>query len=151
MAELHDPNGAQIDLWQPKGEQATIADPMRHGAPSWFETYTPDVEAGKKFYTELFGWSAQTMPMPGMEYTVFSLGEKMIAGIMQPASGMKDMPPQWVTYFTVDDADVAAKKAAELGGTVMVPPTDIPEVGRFAGLISPQGVMFLVLKYLPRE
>ena len=151
MAELTDPNGAHIDLWQPKQEQATIADPMRHGAPSWFETYTPDVEAGKKFYTELFGWTAQTMPMPGMEYTVFSLGEKMIAGIMQPAAGMKDMPPQWVTYFTVDDADAAAKKASELGGTVMVPPTDIPEVGRFAGLISPQGVMFLVLKYLPRE
>lgn len=150
MAELFDPNGAQIDLWQPKKEQATIADPTHHGAPSWFETYTPDIEAGKKFYTELFGWTAQTMPMPGMDYTVFSLGEKMVAGMMQPLPGM-NMPPQWFTYFTVNDTDETAKKASQLGGTVMVPPTDIPTVGRFSGIVSPEGVMFFVIKYLPRE
>lgn len=151
MAELIDPNGAQIDLWQPKGEQATIANPMHHGAPSWFETYTPDVEAGKKFYTELFGWSAQTMPMPGMEYTVFSLGEKMVAGMMPPTPEMGEMPRAWFTYFTVDDTDETAKKAGELGGMVVVQPTDIPNIGRFAGIVSPQGVMFFVIKYLPME
>ena len=151
MAELFDPNGAEIDLWQPKREQATIADPTHHGAPSWFETYTPDVEAGKKFYTDLFGWSAQTMPMPGMDYTVFSLGEKMIGGMMAPTPEMQKMPPHWATYFTVNGADDTAKKASELGGTVVVPPTDIPNVGRFAGIMSPQGVMFFVLEYLPRE
>ena len=149
MAEVFDPNGAEIDLWQPKGEQATIADPMQHGAPSWYETYTPDVEAGKKFYAELFGWTAQTMPMPGMEYTVFSLGDKMIAGMMAPTPQMGEMPPLWVTYFTVNDADETAKKALELGGSVCVQPTDIPSVGRFCGVVSPQGVMFMALKYLP--
>jgi uncharacterized protein len=61
------------------------------------------------------------------------------------------MPRAWVTYFTVDDADAAAKKAAELGGMVAVQPTDIPNVGRFACVVSPQGVMFFVLQYLPRE
>jgi predicted enzyme related to lactoylglutathione lyase len=151
MAELFDPNGAELDIWQPKREQATIADPSHHGAPSWYETYTPDVEAGKKFYGELYGWTSQTMPMPGMEYTVFHLGDKMIAGMMAPTPDMTSMPPQWVTYFTVNDADETAKKAADLGGTVMVPPTDIPSVGRFAAIVSPQGVSFLVIKYLPRE
>ncbi|HEU4879074.1 MAG TPA: VOC family protein [Gemmatimonadaceae bacterium] len=151
MAECFDPNGAEIDLWQPKREQATTADQSHHGAPSWYETYTPDVEAGKKFYTELFGWTAQTMPMPGMDYTVFHNGDKMIAGMMQPNAGMKDMPPHWATYFTVNDADETAKKAAELGGMVVVPPTDIPTVGRFSAIVSPQGVGFLVIKYLPRE
>lgn len=43
MAECHDPNGAGIDLWQPKNEQATIADLSRHGAPSWYETYIPTI------------------------------------------------------------------------------------------------------------
>jgi predicted enzyme related to lactoylglutathione lyase len=70
--------------------------------------------------------------------------------MMQPNPGMKGMPPQWATYFTVNDADETAKKAAELGGTVIVPPMDIPTVGRFCGITSPQGVMFLVIKYLPR-
>ena len=151
MAELRDPNGAAIDVWQPKKEQATIADPQHHGAPSWYETYTPDVEAGKKFYSELFGWTAQTMPMPGMDYTVFNLGEKMVAGMMEPMPDMAGMPPQWVTYFTVDDADETANKAAELGGTVMVPPTDIPNIGRFCGVVSPQGVSFFAIKYLPQQ
>lgn len=151
MAELHDPNGAGIDLWQPKKQQATTADQNHHGAPSWYETYTPDVEAGKKFYGDLFGWKAETMAMPGMDYTVFKLGDKMIAGMMKPAAGMADMAPQWVTYFTVDDTDEAARKAAELGGTVFVPPMDIPTVGRFSSIVSPQGVMFLVIKYLPQQ
>jgi predicted enzyme related to lactoylglutathione lyase len=151
MGEVFDPNGAQIDLWQPKGKEGAVVDTSRHGAPSWFETYTPDVEAGKKFYTELFGWTAQTMQMPGMDYTVFNIGDKMIAGMMAPTPEMQNMPPHWATYFTVDDADAAAKKAAELGGTVMVPPTDIPTVGRFSAIVSPQGVPFLVIKYLPRQ
>ena len=151
MAECFDPNGAEIDVWQPRREQATIADQSHHGAPSWYETYTPDVEAGKKFYTELFGWTAQTMPMPGMDYTVFYNGDKMIAGMMQPHASMKDMPPHWATYFTVKDTDETAKKAAELGGMVVVPPTDIPTVGRFSAIVSPHGVGFLVIKYLPRE
>jgi predicted enzyme related to lactoylglutathione lyase len=71
--------------------------------------------------------------------------------MMEPNPGMKGMPPQWMTYFTVNDADETAKKAAELGGTVMVQPTDIPTVGRFSAIVSPQGVGFLVIKYLPRE
>jgi predicted enzyme related to lactoylglutathione lyase len=150
MAECFDPNGAGIDLWQPKQQQASVADASKHGVPSWYETYTPDVEAGKKFYSELFGWTPQTMAMPGMDYTVFNLGDKMVAGMMEPMPDMKDMPPQWVTYFTVDDTDATAKKAAELGGTVIVPPTDIPDVGRFCGIMSPQGVMFYTIKYLPR-
>jgi predicted enzyme related to lactoylglutathione lyase len=91
------------------------------------------------------------MQMPGMEYTVFNLGEKMIAGMMAPTPEMKDMEHKWFTYFTVDDADEAAKKAAELGGMVAVKPTDIPNVGRFACLVSPQGVIFFVLKYLARQ
>ena len=151
MAELFDPNGAGIDLWQPKREQATIADASHHGAPSWYETYTPDVETGKKFYSQLFGWTAETMHMPGMDYTVFNLGDQRVAGMMAPTPDMSGMPPQWVTYFTVNDTDETAEKAAELGGTVFVPPTDIPTVGRFSGIASPQGVSFFVIKYLPRQ
>ena len=148
MAEIFDPENGQIDVWQPKREPATIADAGHHGAPSWYERYAKDIEGEKKFYTQLFGWSAETMQMPNMQYTVFSLGDKMVAGMMEPMPGM---PNSWVTYFTVDDTDAAAKKATELGGTVFVPPTDIPNVGRFCGISSPQGVAFFVIKYLPRE
>ena len=61
---------------------------------------------------------------------------------------MGQMPSHWGTYFTVDDPDEAARKAEELGGKVFVPLYDIPEVGRFCGIESPQGVRFYVIKYV---
>jgi predicted enzyme related to lactoylglutathione lyase len=53
-------------------------------------------------------------------------------------------------YITVDDVDAAARKAEDLGGKVLIPPTDIPNVGRFSALMGPQGVMFSVITYLPK-
>jgi hypothetical protein len=58
------------------------------------------------------------------------------------------VPAHWMVYFAVDDTDATAAKAAELGGQVSVPPTDIPP-GRFAVLNDPQGAVFSVLKMNP--
>lgn len=57
------------------------------------------------------------------------------------------MRPHWGTYFAVDDADQAARGAVELGATLHVPARDIPDVGRFCGITSPQGVPFYVITY----
>jgi predicted enzyme related to lactoylglutathione lyase len=51
----------------------------------------------------------------------------------------------------VKDADEAARVAKELGATLFVPPMDIPGIGRFSGILSPQGVRFFVIQYLPRQ
>jgi predicted enzyme related to lactoylglutathione lyase len=64
-----------------------------------------------------------------------------------PPQGKKKMPPQWGAYVTVDDVDLTAKKAAKLGGKVLVPPQDIPGVGRFSVLQDPQGAMISVITY----
>ena len=61
------------------------------------------------------------------------------------------MPPTWATYFTVDDVNKRAAQAKELGRTVFTGPMDIPDIGRFAGVLSPQGVRILIIKYLPRN
>ncbi|MEO8194911.1 MAG: VOC family protein [Gemmatimonadales bacterium] len=147
MGECEDPTGAKFDLWQPKKQAAATADTTRHGATSWFEELTTDVGRATKFYAELFGWTPEVMHMPGMDYTTFKLGDTMIAGMMPVTADMGKVPPHWGTYFTVDDPDEAARKVEELGGTVFVPPTDIPDVGRFCGIQSPQGVRFYVIKY----
>jgi predicted enzyme related to lactoylglutathione lyase len=60
---------------------------------------------------------------------------------------MGPMPPSWVTYFTVRDADQAVGEAQELGAKICVPAQDIPNIGRFAGITSPQGVTFFVMQY----
>lgn len=148
MVMCEDPNGAHIDFWQPKKQEATTADTSKHGVPSWFENYTSDVDRATKFYSGLFEWVPEVMDMGNMNYTTFKLGdEPPIAGMMAITSEMGPMPPHWATYFTVDDADEAVRKAQELGGSVLMPAMDIPNVGRFAALTSPQGVMFSVIKY----
>ena len=60
------------------------------------------------------------------------------------------MPPFWGVYISVDDADVTVRKAQQHGGAVVVPPTDIPTVGRFAVLKDPQGAMITVMTYVKK-
>ncbi|MFN8178878.1 MAG: VOC family protein [bacterium] len=147
MAVCHDPNGAQFDLWEPKKMLGTDVDASLHGAPSWFETMTTDVGRAAKFYSSLFGWEAETMPMPGGSYTTFKLGDAYVAGMMAITPEMGGMPPCWGTYFTVKDADETAREAAKLGAALCVPPQDVPGVGRFCGITSPQGVTFFAIRY----
>jgi predicted enzyme related to lactoylglutathione lyase len=145
MAVCFDPNGGEFDVWEPRAMQGSDADRTLHGAPSWTEAMTTDVARATAFYSELFGWTPEVKHMPGVDYTVFKLGGADVAGLMQrPAEWIK---PHWGTYFTVDDADEAARVAQGLGATLFVPPMDIPGIGRFCGIKSPQGVMFYVIKY----
>ena len=147
MAECVDPNGAHFDLWEPKKSQGADADSSLHGSPSWHETMTTDVARATAFYTSLFGWQAEMMPMEGFDYTSFKLGEEFVAGMMAITPAMGPIPPHWAVYFTVDDADRTVREALALGAASCVPVQDIPGVGRFAGLTSPQGVIFYVITY----
>jgi predicted enzyme related to lactoylglutathione lyase len=148
MAVCHDPNGGEFDIWEPKTMQGTDADSSLHGSPSWSECLTTDVALATSFYTDLFGWTVEVKHMPGMDYTVFNNGAD-IAGMMPvPYPGMT---PHWGTYFTVKDTDEAARVAEGLGAKLFVPPTDIPGIGRFFGILSPQGVRFFAIRYLPRQ
>lgn len=119
----------------------------KHGMFSWFELQTTDVGAATKFYSALFGWKTEEMPMPGMTYTVVSAQGEEVGGMMALPAEAKGMPPFWGVYITVDDVDALAAKAAQLGGGVIVPPMDIPNVGRFAVLKDPQGAMVSVITY----
>ena len=121
-----------------------------HGAFCWNELATTDAEGAKKFYTELFGWQLKEGDAAPMAYTEIVVGGAHVGGIYQsgPEHG-GGMPPQWMTYVAVDDVDAAARRVAELGGRVNVPPMDIPDVGRFCVIADPQGAA-LSLVTLPR-
>ncbi|MBL0169903.1 MAG: VOC family protein [Gemmatimonadaceae bacterium] len=147
MADCRDPNGANIDLWQPSQSPGMEADSTLHGAPSWFEARTTNVDGAAAFYTQLFGWTTEVMSMPGAPYTSFKLGNEAVAGMMQITPEMGSMPPHWAVYFTVNDIDATAGDAVARGGSICVPVRDIPGVGRFCGIISPQGVMFYTIQY----
>jgi len=147
MAVCFDPNGAEFDLWEPKKGPGTEVDSSLHGAPSWFETLTTDVDRAAKFYAGLFGWTPEVMQMPDLQYTSFKLSDAYVAGMLQITPQMGSMRPHWGTYFTVKDVDATAREAVELGGKICLPLTDVPSVGRFCGIMSPQGVAFYVITY----
>lgn len=126
-------------------------DPFKqHGAFSWCDLMVQDVSAAKAFYTKLFGWDTEEMNTGGMAYTVVKAGGKGIGGISAlPKDGPRDRPPMWGVYVTVDDVDATAQTAKQLGAKLLVPPQDIPKVGRFCVIQDPQGAVISAITYLP--
>jgi predicted enzyme related to lactoylglutathione lyase len=119
-----------------------------HGAFSWNELMTTDPEKAKAFYTALLGWTLEEAPMGHTDYALVKAGGRPMGGIMGiPPQAPAGMPPHWGVYVTVDDVDASAKKAAELGGNVCVPPTDIAGVGRFCVIADPQGAVLSLITY----
>jgi hypothetical protein len=141
MAILQDPTGAVFCVWQAKNNigARVINEP---GALCWSELDTNDTDSAERFYTKLFGWTTKVSP----EYTEFDRGSTPIGGMMRIPKEWGDVPPNWLPYFAVSDCDATAAKAKELGGSVTVPPTDIPNVGPFAVLQDPQGAVFAVYR-----
>ena len=123
----------------------------QHGAFSWFELMTTDTNGAKKFYTSLFGWETEDMNMGDMNYTVWNVAKEGVGGLMSLPPQAEGQPPSWGVYVTVDDVDATAAKAEELGGKVLVPPTDIPTVGRFCVLQDPQGAVISAITYSMSE
>lgn len=119
---------------------------MKHGFFSWCELMTTDVEGAQAFYSELFGWNLAEKAM-GMDYTLVKADGKAIGGVMAMPEEAKGMPPSWGAYVTVDDVDRVAGDAVRLGGKVLVPPRDIPEVGRFCVIQDPQGAVISAITY----
>ena len=145
MAILQDPTGAIFQVWEPKRHTGAriLGEP---GALCWTELATRDTTTAKKFYTSLFGWKEKTSTSAGMNYTEFSVGDTPGAGMMEMNAQMTGVPPHWMPYFMVSDCDASASKAKELGGALLVPPSDIPNVGRFAVIRDPQGAVFAIFK-----
>lgn len=125
------------------GTQEALA--YKPGTFCWVELGTTDGEAAKKFYTELFGWTFNDHPMgPGMVYTMLQLDGKEVGALYQMSPEMTSMgiPPNWLSYASVTNADETAAKAKELGATLMKEPFDVMTVGRMAVVQDPTGAVF---------
>jgi predicted enzyme related to lactoylglutathione lyase len=144
QAVIADPTGAHFCLWQPKQHKG-VGVKNENNSLCWNELLTTDTERAKAFYTKLFGWKSKT---DGGEtpYTEWINGEDHIGGMMQIQPFMGPIPPNWGIYIAVDDCDAKVAQATALGARPYVPPTDIPNVGRFAVLADPQGAVFNIIK-----
>ncbi|MDB5212772.1 MAG: Glyoxalase-like domain protein [Myxococcaceae bacterium] len=107
----------------------------------WHEIMSKDIGAALKFYTAMFGWTVSEMDMgPAGKYHMLMKGKDIpIGGGMQTPAGV---PSHWMTSIGTENTDATATKITELGGKILVPPTTVPDMVRFAVATDPQGAAF---------
>jgi predicted enzyme related to lactoylglutathione lyase len=123
-----------------------MAETTLRGRLVWHELMTTDPKAAEPFYAGVVGWSTAPFEGIGMPYTMWMRGEMPEGGLMVLTEQERQagVPPNWLMYVGTPDVDATAREAETLGGRVVVPPTDIPNVGRFAVIADPQGAVFAV-------
>ncbi len=121
----------------------------RQGVFSLNELITTDLASAKKFYGELLGWTfMETKTIYGNPYLAVHKEGTMVGGMMLKEGNVPDdVMPCWDPYITVDDVEKSAKRVKKLGGEVILPPTDIPKVGRFCVIKDPQGISLNLITY----
>lgn len=126
-AMAKDPAGAMFGLWQAGGHIGSgLAN--EPGTFTWNENLSTDPRAVRAFYHQVFGYEYDEIP--GMDYTVIKLHGAPVGGIgEQPPMIPPGTPSFWTTYFHVGDTDLTTAQIAELGGQILVPPTDSPTAG----------------------
>jgi len=118
-----------------------------NGAFCWNELGTTNLEDAKKFYTELLGWKLKQSDVTGsMIYHEIMVEGRPVGGMFQMGTEFGNTPSHWTAYVAVDDVDAKAAQVKELGGNVCVPPTDIPNVGRFCVINDPTGATISLIK-----
>jgi predicted enzyme related to lactoylglutathione lyase len=111
------------------------------GTFSWSELVTTDAGAAKRFYTSLFGWEYDDMPIPDSPPYSMAKRDGQTVAALYPSD---EQPPHWNCYVTVESADDAAAKAKELGANVMAEPFDVMDAGRMAVFADPTGAVLSV-------
>jgi predicted enzyme related to lactoylglutathione lyase len=150
MAVFTDDEGTAFAGWQAIDHPGCglVNEP---GTLAWNEVNRRDVEGAKAFYTTVFGWGTETAEMPGAgPYTTWKVGDDTVGGMIQMDDAWEGMPPSWMTYFAVEDADAdaAVARIEELGGKGLMPPFDTP-AGRIAVVADPGGANFSVIALDP--
>jgi len=148
-ARIADPQGAEIcpfknAMGDPPDGDAT------QGRFFWNELHTTDAAKALAFYAKVIGFSSRAMDMgPGGTYHILEKnGVGRGGATSQLAPGV---PPHWLPYVFVDDADATIAKAKKLGATIQFGPEDIPGVGRFGVLQDPTGAVLAVMKPQPPQ
>ena len=109
------------------------------GTFCWIELATPDRRAAQQFYSSLFGWKPNEMPMGQDEpYVMLEKNGRNVGALYQTT----EVPSNWLSYIAVDSVDDTAKTARDLGANLMQAPFDVMDVGRMAVVQDPQGAVF---------
>ncbi|MEV7793135.1 VOC family protein [Streptomyces sp. NPDC087512] len=124
------------------GASAQRASAYAEGVPRWVDAQLPDVEAGKRFYGELFGWTFEETG-PGAAVRA-RLEDEPVAALVPKTDGR--MPTVWTVYLAARDAGVLARRIQEAGGQIVTPPRPVEGLGTTALAADPQGAVFALLE-----
>ena len=113
-----------------------VIDNYEPGMFCWIELATNDAAAAKAFYTAVFGWTPNDIPIPdGSVYTLLQVDGHDLGALYEN----KQHPPAWNSYVNVANVDESAQRAQEGGANVIAPPFDVMDVGRMAVIADPTG------------
>jgi uncharacterized protein len=141
MAVIADPTGAVFSIWEPRDHiGAGLVNDV--GALSWNELNTKDLQTARDFYAGLFGWDYEEARE---DYLMILNGGSRNGGIRAQSEQEAEIPPHWLSYFTVESTDDAVRQAEAAGAGAMMPPMDVG-MGRIAVLRDPQGAAFAVFQ-----
>ena len=120
-----------------------MANPFVH-----VELNSTDLAKSKDFYSKLFDWTLQDMPMGDLDYTMIGVGNGTGGGMMKQL--MPNTPSFWMAYVGVDDIQASTKKAKELGAKVMKDVTEVPGTGWLSIIVDPTGAVLGLWKAMAR-
>lgn len=110
------------------------------GTPVWIDLGVPDIERAMTFYRSVFGWEFQTGGEETGYYTMCLVRGHPVAALSQPPGAGPEY--WWTVYFATSDCDGHVKRAADAGGTVVMPAMDVMTAGRMALVTDPLGARF---------
>jgi hypothetical protein len=141
FAVLSHPGGSFVSPFAPrKLEEAVPEAETIPGRFCWNQLMTRAPEPAAEFYGRVFDWETEVTDVDGSRYWLFRRDGVDSAGMM-PMPDTQKFPDFWLAYVEVRDVDAAVAKAAEKGGQVVVPPSDIPGLARVAVLADPTGAL----------
>jgi uncharacterized protein len=116
----------------------TTRDHAPAGVPCWTDLWTSDVERSRAFYSDLFGWEALPPSPEFGGYFMFARDGVPVAGGMGP---MGDAPAdnRWKVYLATDDITKTVEVAEANGAEIVVPASDVADLGRQAVMVDPTG------------
>jgi predicted enzyme related to lactoylglutathione lyase len=142
MAVGVDAAGGAFGIWQAH-DMIGFEIANEPGGVTWTDVRLTDVDAGRAFYSAVFGWSYQAVPGAPDDYGTIHLsaGGDPVGGLGGMMGAPEGTPSHWLTYFSVSDVDAAAAQATELGAGTLMPPSTT-EFGRMSIFTDPTGVVF---------
>jgi uncharacterized protein len=111
----------------------------RPGKFVWADLFTTDPVAATKFYSGVFGWSANTILQGGKSYTVFSNGSRPVAGLAPRPPAITKRPSRWIGYIAVTNLASTLKLVTKAGGQVRAEARDFPQRGAQAIIADNEG------------